>query len=1456
VRRLAILLLLLAGPALAQEDVVGRPFWVSTPPGAAGALKAATGATATGDWTGAARALQTIFDRYPEAFVQSGARYLGARRQACQILATAPTELRAEYERLYGPPAEEALRQALAADDREGLLAVVRTFEATGAGLQALLLLADSAMLRGRPAEARLVLDRITRLHAAAAAGDAVRTRRAHAAARDYALGGAPPDATEQGQETAALVEPDAWPMMGGNARRDRVAENVSLQPVQWSAETEIKTRNYDEPPQPETTYAFRGGRADPRWEEKWIDYAPVHPVIARSVLVVNEGRRLVAYNLYTGEVAWRYPEMPEVERDGRTNLSDVFSAVVADGVVYAAVEVPVAYRPQTLQNVPIIYYLPERRLVALDLETGELIWRHDDEWFAQHPESAQLRDLSISGSPVVRGDRLYAGACSSEGTFHNFLLALDRQSGRLLYSTRISNGQQELNLFGRQLQECVATPVTEADGVLYYGTNLGVVAAVDALLGSPLWATPYPILDIPSTYYWFEAPRRWPLLDNGPPLVSGDLLLVTPADSSRLLAIDRRNGTVAWTLPYRLVMAPQHSYDLRTMQAVDRERLYVSGRSGVLALWLIRDPARGAAPGEIAWECPFLEDDLGAGRGLLAENGLLVPGSRNLYRIDAVSGKMLQIFRREREGESAEDPVNLVWGDGALVCAGRDVIWARFDRDNLPTLARDRMRRHPDDIGPVLGAADIYLATGSWSQAVDQYRRAKAWAETRGAHAAGERAQRGLHRALMRRAEESLSNPTRAADEFETAIRAAPDERTRLRARLHLDNLLQGERTPEALKWRLRNLKEIEKEHGDAVDETTGRPIRGWAMLEMAEIHIESDDLRRALAVRHALLEADPDSEEGRRASQRIRSLLEERGRAIYEPYERQAGRLFESALRAGDLEGLARGLRIYANAEAAVGASLELARRQLRAGDETAAVRVLQAFLVERPGSDRVAEALTVMVEALTRRKSYGPAYAALLRLKTRYPDVMVPRADGARVSAGVFAEEWLEREPFKSLARSTRRLDLDPDLQLRFKESLSEVVDIPDLLGQRPEGLPEVVVLRTSSQALVLDARTGSTVYRLDFGQEDPVGPLVFTGNRLFCAATRSIRVFDATTGRALFRQPMPENGRPEYLIEHRGQVFLLFRRHSPRGRVGLAALHPEDGSVLWSQLMPPGADDSAAQFIAMAQGDRLLLLRTYPVELSVIDPTTGAIENRIEMDRSLGTRLAVAPIALPDGRLLVGIVTRLPMLRFEYRHSYTVFLVDPASPPDSAILWRFKPRDDGENHYLYHLNAAGDYVAALDEVRGTAVLDLATGALRKWEDKLPVPGSGDDLTYLDSVQPRNDSLLLALTRSVSDAPARLNAYELPDLRPKYSIELTDSGQEMPRLIEAQGVLGFYIGPRGGRPGLHKIRLFDPLTARLLNEITLPARNVNWVSAKVQNGVLLVTTSSNQVYAYGPR
>jgi len=1492
--RLALVVFFLVVPVAAEDDSVGRPFWVGTPPGARDALRAARKAVRSKQPERAAKALQVVFDRFANAFVadRGGGGYSGARQRATAMLAALGTDMRQTYERLYGGTAEEHLRQALASDDEQGLRAVIRRFEATQAGLGAIVALADRALQRGHPAEARLLLARITHLHPDALArnvpgAEALRARMRIAARRDHAAGGpAAPDpeglagegdvaATEDDEQSHARLD---WPMMGGDATRTRIAAAIRKRAGARVAEPEAESafdidlaigeRYSDEPIQPDRGFGSRrGAEAATRWRSAWHDYTPLAPVIARGRLVYMDGKQVVATNLYTGDVLWRWPKDPFPETKGRTNISQIFSPAVVDGTVYATVEVSVAWRPQHLQTVPITYYLPHRRLVALDLDTGALRWSHRETELRQRTvrtgiaAAPELSRLSVVGVPLVRGDRIYAPAAYTEGTIHTHLMAIDRHTGDLVYATRISNGQQELNLFGRQLNELVTTPVAESDGLILFGTNLGLVCALDAVLGSPLWVRPYRIRTIPSTYLWFEAPRRWPELDNGPPLIVGDRVILAPADGRGVLCIQRSSGRIVWEF------AARHNplnFPVRRIHGTDGERVFLGGDYGVLALW-VRDGAEGGRRGgERAWSFDFDGEPRGAGRGVLAEDGLWVPTYPSILRLDPETGAELP-GSFVREGADADRRVQLFAGDGAIVTAGRDFIAVRYVREDVLRLATEAIRRNPAAAAPRLSAADIHLAVDAFAEAIRSYRDALERAERAGEAALAERARIGLHRALLQRAMRLLDeDPVRARTAFDAAFRAAPDTAREWEARRGLELRLATRRLARDADWRLQNLRRIEKKFGDrALDSTaagrsaaTGRTARGWALRRMARIHVARGDPRRAVADLQTLLERNPQGADAIAASDDIAEILQAAGRKVYETYERRARDLYKATLSSGNLDALERGLRIYANSLAASDATLRLATRRLDNGDPARASALLQRFLVDRPNDPRTPEALRLLFRSFHTRKAHGPAYGALQRLRRSHPRARLTRDDGATVLASTWADRWFAREPYATLRRSAHRRDLEPPLVERFDVTFpGNIVDVPDLLGQRHPALRNAVLVRLGRQAAALDAANGTTIYRLNFGRRPPIGPFVLAGGHLLATTSERVHVFDAGTGRVVARQPIPAGNEGIRLVEQNGQVFLLSRGRQ-RGSLRVTALDPEMGTPLWSRSIPrrDKYEQHSERFV-VAQADRLVLFSTGTAYITVLDTSSGAIENRIAVHEEGTAYLPSAPHALPDGRILAGYVATTGPRRSRSGRTYMLALIDPGQPGREAIIWKSVPGRGVRARRLDHVQVIGDHVLAVESGGDDriAVIRLHDGHLvreRPLEDLLGEP------VVLAKSQPRSDSLLLLLTAGSDGQPPRLFALEPPDLTLKYALEMATASNVRPGVVRSDGVITISLEPkRLKRGGLLQFQLVDALNARRVQTIEPRVGDGNWFTAKVQNGYLLVTLA-NRVIAYGPK
>ncbi|MGH7162597.1 MAG: PQQ-binding-like beta-propeller repeat protein, partial [Planctomycetota bacterium] len=442
-----------------------------------------------------------------------------------------------------------------------------------------------------------------------------------------------------------------------------------------------------------------------------------------------------------------------------------------------------------------------------------------------------------------------------------------------------------------------------------------------------------------------------------------------------------------------------------------------------------------------------------------------------------------------------------------------------------------------------------------------------------------------------------------------------------------------------------------------------------------------------------------------------------------------------------------------------------------------------------------------------------------------------------------------------------------DLEPPLVERFRypAGADPYLDVPDLLGRRPDALRDAVLLRSGNRVVAVDARNGRVLYRADFGQQELRGPLVFSGSRVF-ALTRfesrhSIHVHDAATGKRLAKVPVMEQGEGRRLLEHNGQVSLLYQSGPGDGQPVVAALHSEDGTPLWRCPLPrEGPGESLEDRFSCASGERLVFFTENPVRVLVVNTTSGLVENAIPVQDGKNATITHGPRLLPDGRIVLALSTSERTSRVHWEYSYEIHLVDPARRGASAVVWTYARPAQGANRVLAVMNVIGEHVVALDETRSAVVLDLRNGDPGRTPAQLRLGGGLDDRPKLSSDQPAHDALLLLTTRAVpgeSSLPAHLAAFDVPELRLHYPpVPLASSVSELVNVLESQGVLGVTVTPGDRQRAQGRILLLDPLTGQQLDRIDPPDDGAGWFTAAVQNGILVVITGGNVAYGYGPK
>jgi outer membrane protein assembly factor BamB/tetratricopeptide (TPR) repeat protein len=274
-------------------------------------------------------------------------------------------------------------------------------------------------------------------------------------------------------------------------------------------------------------------------------------PVVTERSVIYRHLNIVYCRSILNGELRWRCDLGGRVSWESRykNHKEDL---LVQDGTVFTPM------------------YKNGATLVALDEITGQLKWAYGP-MMASTEEEAMMR---FESAPTGGPETVYAGYVldnTSPGLHLESeygIIAFESQTGRILWRKPICRqrpGKFASLDFTRGIRKRIRSfmsPPLYHQGTVYYCTNAGAVAALDALSGRVKWLTNYPYWSYPGDIHdatrgwgnvsWSDGKRIHPagsgLWMNQAPLIVGDALYVLAVDSKFLFKMDRRNGKILWT--------------------------------------------------------------------------------------------------------------------------------------------------------------------------------------------------------------------------------------------------------------------------------------------------------------------------------------------------------------------------------------------------------------------------------------------------------------------------------------------------------------------------------------------------------------------------------------------------------------------------------------------------------------------------------------------------------------------------------------------------------------------------------------------------------------------------------------------------------------------------------------------------------------------------------------------
>ena len=523
---------------------------------------------ADGDYAEAMKLYQKVIDRFPEVLIQVNAAgvYVSAARYVQERLLLFPPKDLDYYRTVHDPAAREMYDRFRAHNSTEGLRDIVEFCLATSYGERALFDLGSQALDAGQFEEAAGCFERIREWFRRPGVDPGeVLFRLAWAYKRlgredRWAELRKDPTAAHLSRERLAALDALRPDPAYASVRSDQCrnpkylcySDYAHFSPPEGNLSSDAFQWRITLPGAPNATVDDRpsGG-----------ELLPFHrPWIVENSVFYKHYNRIYCRSLVTGNLRWAF-ELGAVDRDaGRyavlnPHRGPVVTAWYADqdilvdgGLVFANVRVRG----------------PRESLVALDAVTGEI------RWSAGPVSPASEDDLMTryDAAPGLGRHSVFAAWSRVEGEDEDLigasvgLTSFDKASGRVLWRREICRLTPTATAQTRQGIRVLSTAPVVSEGILYHVTNAGVIAALDAATGTPLWVVRYP-------HGWNTTPRgpeaafdahdavslaagapgTGPHFNNQPPLLRGGRLYVTPTDSDHFLCLDAKTGKVLWNI-------------------------------------------------------------------------------------------------------------------------------------------------------------------------------------------------------------------------------------------------------------------------------------------------------------------------------------------------------------------------------------------------------------------------------------------------------------------------------------------------------------------------------------------------------------------------------------------------------------------------------------------------------------------------------------------------------------------------------------------------------------------------------------------------------------------------------------------------------------------------------------------------------------------------------------------
>ena len=776
-------------------------------------------------------------------------------------------------------------------------------------------------------------------------------------------------------------------------------------------------------------------------------------------------------------------------------------------------------------------------------------------------------------GTPVADSRNVYIGLTEGGAEVSVYVACLDAETGATRWvkhlgtATSPENVQMLMNGMGGMINSAGAgNRLLSLDGqTVYYQTNLGSVAALDAETGAIRWLASYPTR---------EGNGARPMREANPAVIHDGLVIIAPDDALPIFAFDASTGKTVWkTPPMEKVSHLLGVAKGRLIATGDRVYSFDLKTGKLIHYW---------PDGPSGFE--------GHGRGLLAGDSIYWPTKTDIFVLDQATGtpgdrEPIHLMRDYGTGGG-----NLAAGDGYLVIAQRDALVVFAQNSRLIDRFREEIAKNPNRAASYFGLARVAEATGQEEVALENLeetiRRAKP-SDTIDDQPLGEEALAKQYKLLVR-----LANKAAAAKDFagevkryEAAVKIARNDRDRLAARLHLASAQTKAGDPKAAVASLQ------------------------AVLDDPKLRAQTVTYDDRWTVRADLWIAD-----------KLQTMLKENGASLYAEYDKKAEEMLDRGRKDGSARDLEEVGHAYPAAKVVPEALLTLGALR-EAQEKPAEAAKAYKRLASLTTSDAIqAKALLGLARAYQTQGLILPARDTLTRAQTKFADL---RLDDSG-TVGSIVTEKLAQPPFQAMLAGRAEPSLPVPLRRVWEKSFGAHVRPIAADGIPPSLASPRVFLVERTSVRPIEPASGESSWKAEIGAEPSwVG---YVGDRLIAASATGIVGLDGAKGTVKWRYPEEESRAAKAVANPfatpAGAARAIAKEDGPLGRLHgfrvaggrvfcqrgdreLLTLDGETGGVEWTYSPASGSINPN-----LSVGSRKIVLQLLePEALVVLEVETG-------------------------------------------------------------------------------------------------------------------------------------------------------------------------------------------------------------------------------------------------------